>query len=152
MQDEQFGFRPRHRTSLQLAHFVERITRNFGKKRLTGAVFIDVAKTLDTLWIDGLLYKLMLLNFQSYLVHTISSYLRGRTFEASFHTATSSHCGMRAGVAQGALISPVLLSLYVNNIPSPSHYIELALYVDDTATIATSYKQTLLHLPGVIHQ
>ena len=44
MRDEQFGFRPRHNTSLQLARLVERITRNFGEKRLTGAVFLDGAK------------------------------------------------------------------------------------------------------------
>jgi len=86
MRDEQFGSRPRHSTSLQLARLVERITRNFGEKRLTGAVFLDVAKAFDTVWIDGLLYKLTLLNFPSYIVHTISSYLRGRTFEASFQT------------------------------------------------------------------
>ena len=36
---EQFGFR--HSTSLQLARLVERITKNFGEKRLTGAVFLD---------------------------------------------------------------------------------------------------------------
>jgi hypothetical protein len=42
------------------------------------------------------------------------------------------------------LISPVLFSLYVNNMPSPSHHVELALYVDDTAIIATSCKPTLL--------
>ena len=51
---------------------------------------------------------------------------------------------MRAGVAQGGLISPVLLRLYVNDTPSPSHHIELALYADDTAIIATSRKPTLL--------
>ena len=85
-----------------------------------------------------------LLNFPSYIVHTISSYLRGRTFEASFQTATSSRRGMRAGVAQGGLISPVLFSLYVNDMPSPSHHVELALYADDTAVIATSRKPTLL--------
>ena len=77
---EQFGFRPRHSTSLQLARLVERITRNFGENRLTGTVFLDVAKAFNTVWIDGLLYKLTLLNFPYYIVHTISSYLRGRTF------------------------------------------------------------------------
>jgi len=51
---------------------------------------------------------------------------------------------MRAGVAQGGLISPVLVSLYVNNMPSPSHHVKLALYADDTTIIATSRKPTLL--------
>jgi len=100
MRDEKFGFRPRYSMSLQLARLVERITRNFGEKMLTGAVFFDVAKAFDTVWIDGLHYKVTLLNFMSYTVHTISSYLRGRTFEASFQTATSSRRGMRAGVDQ----------------------------------------------------
>jgi hypothetical protein len=136
MRDEQFGFRLRHSTSLQLARLVERITRNFGEKRLTGAVFFDVAKAFDTVWIDSLPYKLTLLNFASYIVHTISSYLRDRTFRASFQTATSSRRGMRAGVVQGALISSVF-SLYVD-IPSTSHRVEVALYADDTAIIATS--------------
>jgi len=51
---------------------------------------------------------------------------------------------MRAGVAQGGLISPVLFSLYVNDMPSSSHRVELALYADDTAVVATSRKPTLL--------
>jgi len=49
-----------------------------------------------------------------------------------------------AGVAQGGLISPVLFSLYAKDMPSPSHHVELALYADDTAIIATSLKPTLL--------
>jgi hypothetical protein len=50
---------------------------------------------------------------------------------------------MRAWVAQGGLISPVIFSLYVN-MPTSSHHIHLALYADDTAIIATSSKPTLL--------
>jgi hypothetical protein len=51
---------------------------------------------------------------------------------------------MLAGVAQGGLISPVLFSLYINDMPSPSHHAELPLYADDTTIIATSRKPTLL--------
>jgi hypothetical protein len=65
LRNEQFGFRPKHTTSLQQAHLVERITRNFSEKMLTSAVFLDVAKAFDTVWIDGLLYKLTILNFPS---------------------------------------------------------------------------------------
>jgi hypothetical protein len=39
LRDEQFGFVPKHSTSLQLACFVERVFRNIGEKRLTGFVF-----------------------------------------------------------------------------------------------------------------
>jgi len=73
---------------LQVARLVERITRNFGEKKLTGAAFLDVAKAFDTSWMNGLLYRLTLLNFPPYVVHTISSYLRDPTFEASFQMAT----------------------------------------------------------------
>jgi hypothetical protein len=48
MRDELFGIRPRHSTSLQLAHLFERITMNFGEKRLTDAGFLDVNKAFDT--------------------------------------------------------------------------------------------------------
>jgi hypothetical protein len=60
------GFDPGIATSLQLARLVERITRNFCGKRLTGAVFLDVAKAFETVW-TGLLYKLTIPNFPSYL-------------------------------------------------------------------------------------
>jgi len=127
---------------LQLARLVERITTYFDEKRLNGAVFLDVAKAFDTAWIDGLLYKLTLLNFPSYIIHTISSYRRDRTFEASFQAATSSRRGMRAGVAKGELISRPLQSV-CRHAP-PSHHVELAFYADDTAIRATSRKPMLL--------
>jgi len=49
---------------------------------------------------------------------------------------------MGAGVAEGEIISPVLLSLYVNDIPSSSCHVELGLYVD--AVIVTSCQPALL--------
>ena len=51
---------------------------------------------------------------------------------------------MWAGIAQGGLVSPVLFSLYVHDMPVPSRHVELALYADDTANIATSRKPALL--------
>jgi hypothetical protein len=137
MRNEQFGFNPRHSTPLQLARLFDRTTWNLGEKSLTDAVFIDVAKTFDTIWIVGLLYKLRLLNFPPYIVHTISRNLRGRTIQASFQTTTPSRRSIRAGVAEGGLISSVLSSLYVNDKTSQSHH------EDNMAIIGTSRKLTL---------
>jgi hypothetical protein len=104
---------------------------------------LDVDKAFDAVWIDGLLFKLTIQNYPSYIVHKIPSYLRGRTFEASFQTATSYRRGTRAGVAQGGLKSPVLFSLYANDMPLPPHHGDLAPYADETTIIATFYKPTL---------
>jgi hypothetical protein len=71
LRDKQFGFRPKHSTKLLITRLVERVSRNFDEKRLTDAVFLDVAKAFDTVWVDGLLYKLTILNFPSYLVKAI---------------------------------------------------------------------------------
>ena len=101
LRDEQFGFRPKHSTSLQLARPVQRVTRNFGEKRVKGEVFLDVAKAINTVWVNDLLFKLTALKFPSYLVKTKSSYLIDRTFEASFQTAKSTRSEIRAGVSQG---------------------------------------------------
>jgi len=48
---------------------------------------------------------------------------------------------MRAGVAQGGLISSVVFSLYVNDMHSPLHHVKLAVYA---AIMDTSRKPTLL--------
>jgi hypothetical protein len=107
-------------------------------------VFLDVAKAFDAIWIDGLLFKQTILNSPSYLVQTISAYFRGRKFEACFQTATSSGSVVRVWVSQVGLISPILVSLCVNDVPTPSHHAELALYANDMAIIASSRNPTLL--------
>jgi hypothetical protein len=62
---EQFEFRPKHSTVLHFARLVERVSGNFDEKRLTGAVFLDVAKVFNTRCVDCLLYKLTILKFPS---------------------------------------------------------------------------------------
>jgi hypothetical protein len=144
LRDEQFQFQPSHSTTPQLARLVERVNRNFDERRLTGEVFLDVAKAFDTVWVKGLLYKLTVLNFPSCLVKTISSYLDCRTFQTSFQSATFTCRGMRAGVVQGRHVSLVLFSLCVNDIPTPSRHVELAHYANETALVATSHSPSLL--------
>jgi hypothetical protein len=120
LRDEKFCFRPKHCTSLQLARLVERVSRNLGERRPTKAVLLDVSKAFDILWFDGLAYKLMAHRFPSYPVKTMQFYLRSRTFEASIQAATSSRRCMRAGVAQGRLISPPFPSSACMSITYPS--------------------------------
>ena len=54
-------------SSLPLARLVERVTKTLGEKRLTGSVFLHVAKAFDNVSVYDLVYKLTFLNFPSHL-------------------------------------------------------------------------------------
>jgi hypothetical protein len=81
MISEQFGLRPIHTTSSQLSRLFGRLTRNSIEKWLTSTEFLNLDKGLETVCIDGLLYKLTLLNFRSNIVDIIY-----RTYELFFRT------------------------------------------------------------------
>ena len=53
---------------------------------------------------------------------------------------------MRVGVAQGGIITPVLFSLYVNDMPSHFCHVKLDLYVEDMAVITTVQLETLINI------
>jgi hypothetical protein len=74
--DDQFGFRPRHSTTLQMACRIERVNRNFDERRLTGAIFLDVAKAFDTVWVKDRLCKPTVLDFPSYLATLTAEHYR----------------------------------------------------------------------------
>jgi len=144
MRDKQFGFRPRYSTSLQLARTVGRIARNFGEKRLTGAVFLDVAEAFVTVLIDGLLYKphtpqLPALHNPYNLIQPQGQDVRSVLPDG--HVISSRHAGWGGS---GGIYLPVLFLPFVNDTPPPSHHVELALYADDNVIIATSQKLALL--------
>ena len=101
-----------------------------------------MAEAFDTVWIDGLLYMLTLLNFPYYILHKYHcTYWIGRSKRPSRWTR---HLVEACGLGWLRVdSSPFSSSVYVNDMPSPSHHVELALYADDTAIIATSRKPTL---------
>ena len=49
LNNEQFRLKPQNGTALQLARSIERVTRDFGEKRLTGDIFVDVVPAFDAI-------------------------------------------------------------------------------------------------------
>jgi hypothetical protein len=144
LRDDQFGFRPRHSTTLQLAHLVGRVNRNPDENRKTGAVFLNVAKASRTTWIKGLTYKLTVLTLSSYLVNTISHMITAESSKRLCGQPRPHVISCAAGLAQGELLFPVLFYLYVNDILAPSRHVGLAQYADNMALVATPRSTSLL--------
>ncbi|GFY13703.1 probable RNA-directed DNA polymerase from transposon X-element [Trichonephila clavipes] len=132
---QQCGFRPKCSTVHQLLRVTELIHSGFAKHDATGILFLDIAKAFDKIWHDGLLIKLIRLDFPAPLIKSIHSFLSHRSFRVRVDRILSSPRPIRSGLPQGSLSSPLLFTLYVNDIPQTdsSH---LAMFADDTAVIS----------------
>jgi hypothetical protein len=106
----------------------------------TAAVFLDIAKTFDTTWHPGLLYKLAKLQFLNNLIKLISSFLSQRKFRVSVEGELSTPRYMQARVPQGSVLSPTLYNLYINDT-SKTPSVNLALFADDNCLFATDRKE-----------
>ncbi|GBN98671.1 putative RNA-directed DNA polymerase from transposon X-element [Araneus ventricosus] len=130
----QFGFKPKLSTTHQLLRAVEFITSGFENRFCTGAVFLDIQKAFDRVWINGLIYKLITHNIPSSLIKLITTFLTNRQFKVRIGNTLSKLHHIQAGVPQGAKLSPCLYSLFINDIPQ-KHNTTLCIYADDTAIL-----------------
>ncbi|GBM96110.1 RNA-directed DNA polymerase from mobile element jockey [Araneus ventricosus] len=132
---EQFGFRAHHSTVHQLLHVTNSITEGMNNKFYTGRVFLDIQKAFDRMWNDGLIYKLIQLNFPKYLINIFKSFLENRTFKVIIHGESSNTGVIKAGTPQGSVLSPILYSIFTSDFPSHPRIIT-CLFADDSAVLA----------------
>lgn len=130
--DFQFGFRKGHSTVHQAAKIKQFIQQNKRSKKSTGLVLLDIEKAFDSIWHDGMIYKLIKMKIPTYLIRLINSFIRNRQFKVHINQGVSQSINIPAGLAQGTCISPILYSLFVADIPRETD-VETALYADDTA-------------------
>jgi hypothetical protein len=110
--DEQFGFRKGHSTTAQLARITDDITHGYNVNKHTGLVLLDIEKAYDTIWVSGLIYKLINLGFPEYITLFLMSYLTQRTFSVTVSGYHSTPKHITAGLPQGAVLSPILFTIY----------------------------------------
>ena len=139
----QAGYRKGRSTQEHIFRLSQQVFNAFKEKKCTIAVFLDVEAAFDAVWTDGLMYKLSLLKLPSNFLRVICSFLKHRSLRVHVEGAISREVVLRAGTPQGALLSPILFCIYVNDIPfdqmlgcSPSQF------ADDTG-IWSSGKDTL---------
>ncbi|GBN43966.1 RNA-directed DNA polymerase from mobile element jockey [Araneus ventricosus] len=104
-------------------------------KFYTGGIFLDIQKAFDRVWHDGLIYKLIQLNFPKYLINILKSFLENRTLKVVIHGETSNTGVIKAGTSQGSVLSPILYSIFTSDFPSHPRTIT-CLFADDSAVLA----------------
>jgi hypothetical protein len=74
----QSGFRPNHSTTSQLTYIIHRIYQCLEEGKEVRVVFLDISKSFDRVWNEGLICKLKYLGIDGPLLAWLQSYLSGR--------------------------------------------------------------------------
>lgn len=121
----------------------------------TIACMLDIEKAFDTVWIDGLLFKMHHLGFSQHICSVMHSYLKDRTFKVIIDQTKSITFNIADGVPQGSVLSALLYTIYVCDMPPPPVEIQRLQYADDIliytslrnikrgATLLNKYIETL---------
>ena len=113
--------------------------------------FVDVKKAFDSIWHQGLLYKLLKYNIGGSFYKIISSMYSNSICCVKDNYTRSEFFNYDKGVRQGCILSPLLFNLYLNELPlilnnnakdsillpDGSHF-NCLLYADDLLLISTS--------------
>lgn len=134
---EQFGFKKGHSCIQQVNRIKNIVLLNKRKKLSTGLILLDVEKAFDTVWHNGLIYKMLQSNIPKYLCKIILEFLEERKYLVCVNGTHSSPKTTTAGLPQGSVLSPLLYSFYTSDF-SPPPNVSTAYYADDTALITSS--------------
>ena len=136
--DFQFGFRPNHSTSHALLKFTEDVSKNLNVSKSTVACSLDCEKAFDTVWTNGLIFKMkFMFGFNNHLTKITYHYLNERNFKVKINSTLSNSFKINAGIPQGSILAPLLYNIYMADLPLPPAYrnkspkIQLLMYADD---------------------
>ena len=66
---------------------------------------LDIEKACDTVWLNGLFFKIISLNVPDYLLSLLKSYLEGLTFSVHPNDSISTPKPIPSGLRQDAALS-----------------------------------------------
>lgn len=130
--ETQFGFLRGLSTHHALARLQSAIDRGLNDGKFTTFVSLDLRSAFDTVWHDGLVFKLGRLNFPPTLIKIIHSFLSNRSFSVRVGKLVTDPAPMNSGTPQGSVCSPILFNLYLHDIPTDRDVNTLQ-FADDTS-------------------
>ena len=133
----QSGFMPSDLCIPQLLFIVHEIQSSFDCNPLvdTRAIFLDISKTFDKVWHQGLLFKLKSYGVEGRLLFLSENYLENRKQRVILHGQCSSWKNLVPTVPQGSVLGPLLFLIYINYLQNDLVAI-CKIFADDRSTFS----------------
>ncbi|CAF3093128.1 unnamed protein product [Rotaria sp. Silwood2] len=146
--EHQAGFRPGKSTIyniVRLERYAQGQLRHAGRRRHSAVILFDIKAAFDSVWHDGLIYKLNDLHLPQYIINYLISFLHNRTAAIEIENVLSRQFNLKSGTPQGSPLSPLLYIIYTSDSMNglPTHT-EHGLFADDTALWTSSNTMTSL--------
>ena len=113
------GFRPGLSTKHQLMRVITPLEQAFHNRFTPVLVALDIQKAFDTVWHNGIRYKLSRMPIPIVITRRVSSFLHNRTCQINISNTLSHNFTIAAGTPQGSAVSPLLYILFSSDIPQP---------------------------------
>ncbi|XP_076238648.1 uncharacterized protein LOC143181875 [Calliopsis andreniformis] len=115
--DYQFGFRNQHSTPHAIHKLLPDINLQIGNSKIIGVALLDIEKAFDTVWLNGLLYKLVKKKFPKWLIYLIWDMIKDKVFYTWDGSIISSlEFSITEGLQQGTVNSPILFTIYTSDL------------------------------------
>ena len=98
-------------------------------------MFLDITKTFNRVWPDGLLFKLKQNGASRNLFQLIKSFLRGRSEGVLVNGQTSDWETIQVGVPQGSILRQLFFLTYINDLTHNLNS-DVELFVDDISLLS----------------
>jgi hypothetical protein len=150
--EEQCGFRIGRSTMDQIFTLHELLAHKRESRGIVYMAFLDARRAYDTVWRDGLLFKLAQAGIRGRMFSVLHSMLSRTTRRVVVNGFESEEFTTSVGLPQGAVLSPLLYALFINGLAEQlkqqnlgmlycDRRIGILLYADDIVLLAETPEQ-----------